>query len=122
VEPVEDRPADLCEQSGHEVFEGARILKAPDADRLESGVADQLLGQLPSLDVSCVQDAWPNPLFGDLIEEIGEGGIERLRDWTVGVRLHLVCERLVLLVPSSERVGGVYGDLALETPDLGERF
>src|SRR6476659_2729788 len=82
-EPVENGPSDLCEQPGHEVFESARILQAPDADRLESGVADQLLSQLPRLDVGRVQEAWPNPLFGDLIEEIGEGGIEGLRDWTV---------------------------------------
>src|SRR5207302_4125802 len=56
------------------------------------------------------------------VVENGEVRIERLRGGAVGMRLHLVRERLVLLVASRERVGGIDRDLAFEAGHLGERL
>src|SRR5262249_43003849 len=47
--------------------------------------------------------------------------VERLRDRAAGDRLHLVRERLELLVPAAEGVGRVDDNFALEPVDLAER-
>src|SRR5439155_15446402 len=118
-EPVEDR-GDLEEQPDHEVLERPRALEPAEIHRFVAGVADQLLCHLARLLVGRVQAARRHPLGADLIEEPPGIRIESLRDGTVRECLHLVRERLVLLVAARKRIRGVNRDLAFEARYLAE--
>ena len=79
-------------------------------------------GRLARIIIRRVQTARPHALRRDLLVQRGEVRVERLRRRPVRVRLHLVGERLVLLVPPAERVRRVDRDLPSEPRHLCERL
>src|SRR5262249_25693242 len=78
------------------------ILEAARIDRLEAGVRDQLLDDLARLLLGRVEISGAGALLVDPVVHGRVVAVERLRDRAAGDRLHLVRERLELLVPAAE--------------------
>src|SRR5580765_887308 len=112
---------DLREEVRHEVLERAGVLEPADGDRVVARIADELLRHVAGLRIRGEETAWARPLCVDLVVERREVGVDRFRDGTVRMRLHLVRKRLVLLVAASKRVRCVDRDLALDTVHVAER-